>query len=132
MPTSWTISIIFFENILLFFRSNEPDPSPIFKRTKPSSSKKSAKTKKLFQLDDDSSSDDDNVDEPRTKRPRSAAKNPIVDSDTESQDDTESQEDDTKESQNSSHMEVEPSLGDLINLGLGSKGEFVYHPSIFF
>ena len=101
MPTSYTISIIFFENILLFFRSNEPDPSPIFKRTKPSSSKKSAKTKKLFQLDDDSSSDDDNVD-------------------------TESQEDDTKESQNSSHMEVEPSLGDLINLGLGSKGEFLY------
>jgi len=111
-------------------RKNEPDPSPIItKKTKPrppsNNSKRSKKTKILSSSEDDYSTETD-VDEEeltmtltpprgsRAQRPRQILKNPVIE---DSEDEFQSQN-----CMNSSHLVAEPSLADLLNMGLGRQG----------
>ena len=119
------------------FRSNEPEPSPIIKNKKAAPStkklgKKSNTARILASLaseeegnsettTEDDEDDDIFVTEPRKRRPArgaAAAKIPVVD-----YSDSESQDDPAEMSQNSSYMVAEPSIRDLINMGMGSKGK---------
>ena len=121
----------------LLFRSNEPEPSPIIKNKKAAPStkklgKKSNTARILASLaseeegnsettTEDDEDDDIFVTEPRKRRPArgaAAAKNPVVD-----YSDSETQDDPAEMSQNSSYMVAEPSIRDLINMGMGSKGK---------
>ena len=78
----------------------------------------------------DSDSDLEDLICPWESPPRSKKRNRVVESDdeklpeTDSQDWTDSQDQDGTDSQNSSLIVAEPSLLDLVNMGLGSKGYF--------
>lgn len=72
----------------------------------------------------DSDSDLEDLICPWESPPRSKKRNRVVESDDEKLPETDSQDQDGTDSQNSSLIVAEPSLLDLVNMGLGSKGYF--------
>lgn len=72
----------------------------------------------------DSDSDLEDLICPWESPPRGKKRNRVVESDDEKLPETDSQDQDGTDSQNSSLIVAEPSLLDLVNMGLGSKGYF--------
>ena len=72
----------------------------------------------------DSDSDPEDLICPWESPPRGKKRNRVVESDDEKLPETDSQDQDGTDSQNSSLIVAEPSLLDLVNMGLGSKGYF--------
>ncbi len=72
----------------------------------------------------DSDSDLEDLICPWESPPRSKKRNRVVESDDEKLPETDSQDQDGTDSLNSSLIVAEPSLLDLVNMGLGSKGYF--------
>ena len=118
-------------HILNNFRSEKPRASPVIKKLKSGKSAKSTSVEISF----DSDSDLEDINCPwESPPPRYKKRNPVLESKDEEQAEMDSQDEtdfqdwaesqDGTDSPNSSRIVAEPSFSDLVNMGLGSKGEF--------